>query len=76
MSVYEHNKSFYFSVFWQFRKSPLKKYFRFVAGYEKAKLKGKYKSRRNMTEEDMRLNDLMFSKNKDDPWPFPEFSDY
>ena len=60
----------------QFRESPLKKYFRFVAGYEKAKLRGKYKSRRNMTEEDMRLNELMFSKNKDDPWPFPEFSDY
>lgn len=51
----------------QFRKSPLKKYFRFVAGYEKAKLKSIYKSRIYMPEEDMRLNETMYGAKRDDP---------
>ena len=51
----------------QFRRSPLKKYFRFAPGYRKAKLKEEYKPRRYIAEEDIRLNRLIFNENEDDP---------
>ena len=51
----------------QFRKSPLKKFFRFTPGYRKAKLKEEYKPRRYIAEEDIRLNRLIFNENEDDP---------
>ncbi len=51
----------------QFRRSPLKKYFRFTPGYRKAKLKEEYKPRRYIAEEDIRLNRLIFNENEDDP---------
>lgn len=60
----------------QFRKSPLKKFFHFVSGYGKAKLKGKYKPRRTITEEDKEQNKLMFHEREDGAWIPPWDSEF
>lgn len=49
----------------QFRKSPLRRFFRFTSGYGKAKLKERYRPGEFMSDADRTLNGLFFGRNGD-----------